>query len=207
MALKTIQQVKNCKKLQDDKGNISYRLEDVRLSYPHLFRLDKYERYSATFILDKKTHTEAIKFLIAELKALATAELKQQVPPHLSCLVDGSGSGKPELEGCWSLSAHDSKRPLVVGADRTPVAEEDGTVYAGCYVNANVSFWAFSGNSKKGSFPKRLVSNLIGIQYFRPGEAFSAAPARPDAADVFEEFETEEAGSTSDAGDPFDDLN
>lgn len=199
MALKIVEQTKHVKVMET--GEI--RIEKVRLSYPHLFRPgtfanagpDAKPKFSAAFLMPLATHKADIEFLRKMIKALAQTELKGQIPSDKLCLRNGSGSGKPEQEGHWVFRASESKRPAVVGKDRAPVTEEDGTVYGGCYVNAVIRLWAQSNQ-----FGKRINANLLSVQFAGDGEAFQQGGTRSAAEDVFEEFETEEAGSTGDAG-------
>ena len=73
--------------------------------------------------------------------------------------------------------------------DRSPLTEADGVIYAGCYVNASIEFWAQDNN-----FGKRINAQLRGVQFNGDGDAFSAG--RPADADEFEEV-----SSGTDAGD------
>ena len=38
---------------------------------------------------------------------------------------------------------------MIINKDKSAVTEEDGVVYAGCYVNASVSIYAFQNNYGK----------------------------------------------------------
>ena len=77
-----------------------------------------------------------------------------------------------------AVSAKSKTRPLVIDTDKTPLAEEDGKPYVGCYVNAIIEFFGYD-NSGKG-----VSATLKGVQFVRDGDAFSAvAPASEDDFD------------------------
>ena len=70
--------------------------------------------------------------------------------------------------GCFSLKASTKKRPIVVNKDKTPLVEEDGKPYGGCYVNATVDFWV-----QNNAYGKRVNSTLLAVQFFKDGEPFA----------------------------------
>jgi hypothetical protein len=77
-----------------------------------------------------------------------------------------------------AISAKSTIRPLVIDRDRSPLAEEDGKPYAGCYVNASVEFFAYE-NSGNG-----ISAQLAGVQFVRDGDAFGGGRAAdPDEFD------------------------
>ena len=53
--------------------------------------------------------------------------------------------------------------------------EPSGRPYAGCYVNAVLEFWA-----QDNKFGKRVNATLMGVQFFRDGDAFSGGGAASD---------------------------
>jgi hypothetical protein len=89
------------------------------------------------------------------------------------CLRDGAE--KDEIDGYGEeikfISASCSKRPPVVGRDLTPLAEEDGILYAGCYVNVSFRLWA-----QDNQFGKRVNAQLRAVQFVRDGDAFGEKP-------------------------------
>ena len=44
-------------------------------------------------------------------------------------------------ENAMFVSARNSRRPLVIDRDKTPLVEEDGRPYSGCILNAKIRFW------------------------------------------------------------------
>ena len=75
-----------------------------------------------------------------------------------------------------SIKASTKSRPLLVDKDRTPVVEDDGVLYAGCYVNAVVSVYAYDVSGNKG-----ITAALVGIQFSRDGDAFGTSKPTADA--------------------------
>lgn len=188
------------------------KIPNARLSYPSLFKKAKYKgdetKYECTLILDKVEHAEQIK----QLKAAAVATLKEKnngknLKDDKKCLRDGdvyeneAGEKIPEYQGCYVLKVASNKRPVVLDKDKSPLSEEDGVIYAGCYVNAIVSFW-FQDND----WGKRLNGNIHGVQFRKDGEAFGEAPISEDEFDDFgdmDEFTDDDGFDDDDDDIPF----
>lgn len=176
------------------------KLENVRLSFPGLFKAEAFKpgdkpKFKATFLMPQGSAQH--KLVEAKIKAVlkakypqkAEAILKQiQGNPNKFCFQDGDTKEYDGYEGMMALSAKSDTRPLVIDEQRNPVSEEDGKVYAGCYVNASVDIFVYE-NSGVG-----VSAQVRGVQFFKAGDAFSAG--RPADADEFDEV-TEGA----DAGD------
>ena len=76
------------------------------------------------------------------------------------------------------LSASSKTRPQVVHRKASiPLVEEDGILYAGCYVNAHVGFWVQSN-----TWGKRVNANLLAVQFLRDGDPFGE---KVNAEEVF----------------------
>lgn len=79
------------------------------------------------------------------------------------------------------IAPSNTVRPGVFNRQAQPVAEGDeGAPYAGCYVNAEVDIWALN----KPKVTKRICSDLLGVQFSRDGDAFSAGAA-PSKSESF----------------------
>ena len=65
-----------------------------------------------------------------------------------------------------------------------PLTEDDNRIYSGCYVNASVELWY-----QKNAYGKRVNANLLGIQFFKDGEAFGegGTTASGDDFDAFDD--------------------
>ena len=168
--------------------NANIMLKNVRLSFPSLFQTEKFGqedtgKYAATFILDKNDHAKTIERLKEKVQE-GFKELKvKSLPAERICLKDGDESGREEYEGAYIIKATTKKRPTVIDRDRTPLADEDGKPYSGCYVNAIINFW-----HQDNQYGKRVNANLLGVQFVKDGEAFGSGPI--DVSDEFEALET-----------------
>lgn len=169
-------------------------LKNVRIAFPNLFEPSTVAgegepRYSAAFILPPD-HPQ-IKELNECIKAVATEKWKDKADAVVKGLEKTDkvalhdGDTKPAYDGFAgnlfvSAAAKVSARPTVVNKDKTPLTDRDGVVYAGCYVNASIDFWA-----QDNAYGKRINAQLRGVQFYRDGDAFSAG--RPADSDEFED--------------------
>jgi len=164
------------------------KLENVRLSFPHLFTAHAMEegqeaKFSATFLMDAEKHASIIAKVEKLIDRLALDYWKKKIN-FKSCLRDGND--KPDIEGYGDgvmfISASRKTRPAVVDRQVNPVTEEDGVVYAGCYVNATIRLWV-----QDNKFGKRVNAELRAVQFVKDGESFGAAPV--NAEDEFDALE------------------
>lgn len=156
-------------------------LKNVRLSFPALFRKAKFKgeetKFEATLLIPKDDKVNLRK--INKLIEAAKAEAKGKIKADKICLKDGDESDYDGYEGHMSFKAANNKRPQVMDRDKTPLTEEDGVVYAGCYVNASVGVWV-----QDNDYGKRINGNLYGIQFVKDGEPFGSG-----AVDVTDDFD------------------
>lgn len=180
------------------------KLPAVRLSFPHLFKPHAMEegqepKYSATFLLDNEEHGKLIDQIEALIDRLALDEFKKKIS-FKRCLRDGNE--KLELEGYgdgkFFIPAARKTRPAVVDRDLTPLTEEDGKIYAGCYVNATIRLWVQDNN-----WGKRVNAELRAVQFLKDGESFGAGPVK-----VEDEFDAlpEDGARTREAPSSVDDY-
>jgi len=162
-------------------------LKNVRLSFPSLFQPEVYGgestgKYAATLILDKEVHAKEIALIKKATNDMMIATFKGKIPSDQLALKDGDESGRPEYAGAYTIKVATKKRPTVVDRDKSPLVEEDGKPYSGCYVNAVIGLWA-----QDNKFGKRINGNLFGVQFFKDGEAFGSGPI--DVSGDFEEYD------------------
>lgn len=163
---------------------MNIKLENVRLSYPSLFKPKAFEdggtaKFSASFILDKKTHAKKIKEIQAAIAQLQTDAFKGKVPKNIKiCLRDGSEKEDTDGygDGVMFISSSSSRRPPVVDRDLSPLTETDTKPYAGCFVNATVRLWV-----QDNQYGKRVNAELRAVQFAKDGEAFGATAADPNS--------------------------
>jgi hypothetical protein len=170
---------------------------------------DQNKKYSANFILDADNpeHKKAIKQLKAAIDAvgsekfgkkwkggdmtvkgycLKSADESLQDEKFVSDvdIEDNDGNMPSYAENAYLVGASETKRPTVVGRDKTPLTEEDGVIYGGCYVTAIINLWA-----QDNSYGKRVNANLLGVQFKKDGEAFATSESvnEDDFDDDFED--------------------
>lgn len=173
---------------EKDPGIIT--LPAVRLSFPHLFTphamkspdggAEQEPKFSATFLFDNNEHGALLDRIDAMIDRLALDEFKKKVG-FKRCLRDGNE--KSELEGYGDgrsfITASNKARPGVVDRRLNPIAESDGIIYAGCYVNATIRLWVQNNN-----WGKRVNAQLRAVQFLKDGDSFGAGPV--DATQEFE---------------------
>lgn len=180
------------------------KLPKVRLSFPRLFVPKAFSpaqepRFEATFLLDpsNKAHAGVIAQIKSEAKRVATEKWGANLPKALKkCygLADESGKEYDGYAGMFYIASANKTRPRVVGPDRVDLVESDGKPYAGCFVNATVSLWAWGPNVGGHG----LNANLRGVQFVEDGDAFGVRPV-----DAEEEFDALEETATA-GGDDWD---
>ena len=170
-------------------------LKNVRLSFPSLWSTEIYngvdtEKFGATFLIEKDD--KQAKVLKDAIKAVAEEKFGKNLPKSLKyCLVDGDEKDYDGYANMWAIKASTKKRPTVIDRQKSPVVESDGTVYAGCYVNASIDIWAMDN-----SYGKRILASLNGVQFFKDGDSFSSG------GNVLDDFDSFDDGEDDDS-DPF----
>jgi hypothetical protein len=180
-------------------------LKKVRLAFPDLaepkrFRGEGKPRYSATLLIEKNSENHK-----ACLQALKEAAAEQWGPENAVAAVKAvtaagkcalkDGATKTDYDGFGDdvmfVAAHaqQGNPPTLLDGARNRLPRDTGTIYAGCYVNASIEFWAMD---KKKGFGNQLNAQLRGVQFAADGDAFGAgAPASDSEFDVIEGVETE----------------
>lgn len=171
-------------------------LKNVRLSYPNVFHAKDYKgdgkhRWSASFIIEPGSENDKLirDVISAEAKASYGEKAAQMLKGFQGnsmkmCYIDGEIKGNPEYAGKWVLTTHryaTQPRPLIIDRDKSPLTSDDGKPYGGCYVNAEVSIYAQTGDTPgvRGSFSV--------IQFAKDGDSFGAGPVTADAFDDISE--------------------
>jgi hypothetical protein len=98
-------------------------------------------------------------------------------------LVDGDDKEYQGYADHVCIKASTKKRPTLVNRDKTPIVEEDGILYGGCYVNASIDVWVMDN-----SYGKKVLASLNAIQFVKDGEAFGS---KSEGADDFEDLDDE----------------
>lgn len=190
-----------------DKENLGeVRLKNVRLSFANLFEpqqgiMDEATgkrgepKYNCSFLIPKDTADgkaimAALKKASAEVKEAKWGKNQPNLKPEKLCVRDGDLEAYDGYAGHFYVSSSNSRQPVLVDRDRSPLQKESGKLYSGCYVNAIVRIWA-----QDNQYGKRVNASLEAVQFLRHGEAFGAKPV--DAMKAFDD-ETEGAENGDD---------
>lgn len=170
-------------------------IKNVRLAFPALFSpkampnepADK-AAYSASFILDPATNAADIKAINAAIDVVAKEKWGAKADTVMKgirakgdvCLRSGDEKAEYDgFEGNMYISTRSKTRPLVIDRDKSPLTEQDGRPYGGCFVNASIEIWAQDNN-----YGKRINCQVKGVQFYKDGDAFSGGgAASPDEFD------------------------
>lgn len=195
-----VTRVSNCV-LYDD-GLI--RIDKVRASYPHIDRAYAVEEgdkpaFSITGLLLKSTH-RAAKDLIKKRIEEIIVENKAKVPSDKWFLTDGDKTEKPEKQGHFCVSARESRRPSVRGADKQILSTDEITdlFYGGCDVTILIRPW-FQNHKK---FGKRVNAGLVAVQFVGDNDPFSENRiSDDDVDDMLDEVDASNDGGGMDDDD------
>lgn len=160
-------------KVLDEESN-KVRLNNVRLSFPHLFTPQpnqtdpsKPPKFNAVFLLDEQAHSETIEFLNEKALEMAKSIGLKKLAADKSFIRPGEDKDEIEgFEGCFYVSASNTRRPLCISSDKEPLVEADGILYPGCYVNAVIQLWA-----QDNKWGKRVNASLEGVQFYQDGDS------------------------------------
>jgi hypothetical protein len=171
-------------------------LKNVRLSFPSLFQKATFNgeatKFEATLLLNKDSQADAIKAIKAAINSKIKDDLKgAKLGADKICFKDGDEIDYDGYAGHMSIKASNAKRPMVIDRDKSPLTEDDGRPYAGCYVNAVIELWA-----QNNGYGKRINASLLGVQFFKDGETFGDGVSA--SVDDFDAF-----GDDDEAYDPF----
>ena len=167
-------------------------LKNVRLSFPSLFKRAVFDgvetKYEATFLVDKDKQSDTVDQINNAIDKFLAEKFDKKMPKGIkrTVFVDGDDKEYDGYENQMAFKGSNSKRPTVIDRDKTPLTEEDGVLYAGCYVNAVVDLW-YSDHPKGG---KQVLGNVLGVQFVKDGEAFGADTAA--GIDEFDEIDDED---------------
>jgi len=189
------------------------KLKNVRLSFPVIWKPKAFgendkEQYQATFLLDPSNseHAKTIKEIKKTAKDILI-EAFGEVPPGKK-LCFGLADKHPKKRtydgypGMFYIASGNQTKPTLVDRRLNDLEESDGVLYAGCYVNSNITLWTF--DHPKGG--QGVSANLRIIQFFKDGEPFGNARVKADEEmDVVEIDEDEEIDDWDEDGDDEED--
>ena len=162
----------------------------VRASYVHIFQPRTPEnggepKYSVTLLIPK-TDTATINSIYAEIERAkqegAQKAFNGSIPPQCRTpIYDGDGyrpSGEAfgeECRGCMVITASAKQPPVIVGLDMQNILNP-ADVYSGCYIRANINFFAYNSNGNKG-----IGCGLNAVQKVGDGEPLGGRVSAEEA--------------------------
>jgi hypothetical protein len=165
-------------------------LKGVRLAFPDLWEAKEYQkgdgkpRFSATSLVepgsinDKNIRAAINEAASESFGAKAAAIVKGMLNnSNKFCYLDGNTKEYDGFADMMYLSSHRGEKqgaPLVIDANKAPLTATSGKPYAGCYVNATVDIYAQKGENQG------IRASLLGVQFFKDGDAFAGSRANPD---------------------------
>jgi len=164
-------------------------LKNVRLSFPSLFKTEQYAgedtgKFAATFLIPK-SDVKAVKAIEDACAAALKEKFGDKIPKGFKLPIqDGDEREYQGYADHVCIKASTKKRPTLVNRDKTPIVEEDGILYGGCYVNASLDVWVMDN-----SYGKKVLASLNAIQFVKDGEPFASGS---NGADDFDELEDED---------------
>ena len=168
------------------------KLKNVRLSFPHLFKPKNFKRdqepkFQATFLLDPTDpdHAAAIKEIKRQAKKVLIEKFGEMPEKGDYKLCFGMSDRHPKkkkyegYEGTFFIATSNTIAPTLIDRRKQEVVEADGVLYAGCYVNTNITLWP--QDHPEGG--KGVNANLRIVQFYKEGEAFGNQRATADEMD------------------------
>ena len=172
-------------------------LKNVRLGFPKLWKAEASvdgakPKFGATLIIEAdspeyKANVKACEAAVAFVSKKRWAEKWEKISENIErkrkAFRDGDGETNEEgdtyngFAGNMTVVAKNSKRPQILNRDKSPLAEEDGVVYAGCYVDAVVSFYTTAEKKQGGN---GIFASLEIVRFRSDGEPFGAGKLNAD---------------------------
>lgn len=207
---------------KNSDNGVAIKLTGVRMSFPHLFARDSFNRYSAAFLVepgsdnDKKIRDAINRAAKNKWKDNAAAKLKALIAndPKNVCYRSGDtktnadGEVLDGYDGVQVLSATTRAQPTLLDEKRNAVGADDDKLYSGCYVVAIVEIWAQDGVVRDKQTGKSIKAQgircqLQGVQHYRDGASFGGG--RKASRDEFDDVPVNVDDDENIAGDEFED--
>lgn len=176
------------------------KLKNVRICYaqnlftPTAAEEGKPKKFSSQFVI-MNNDTAQLKAIRDAIDAVAEEKwpkkgatvVKSLIGTDFLCLRNGDQKpDRSELEDAHYIDAKNKIRPTVLNKDKSQLTEDDGVIYSGCYVNANLDIYAHEYT--EGKIRKSMVlAELQGVQFVKDGDAFSGSSKVSDA-DEFDDI-------------------
>lgn len=177
-------------------GNVI--ITNARLSYPNLFTPQRATeeaepKYNCSILISKDDE-ESVKIIKDEInKAIkeGAEKLGKNIPKTLKVPLRDGDEDRPDDEvyaNHYFINANSKRKPQVVGKYKDPetgkpIELDEDDVYAGCYCNFSVNFYAFNVSGNKG-----IAAGLNNVQKVKDGERLAGGSNADDDFE-FEEYE------------------
>lgn len=186
------------------------RLKNVRLGFAHQLHVPssmeegKPLKYGCDAILVEGSSVESFAAeknawvkttMPAVLEAVANEAMKGKGKPWLDSLeaskrcyrdgskrVDRSGDPYEGYEGVWYVAAKNTARPLLLDRDgKTPLTQDDGKPYSGCYAHVVIDVYALTDAKRKGAH-----ATIKTVMFVKDGDQFGGGGSgtEDDVADL-----------------------
>jgi len=169
------------------------RVKAVRLSFPVLFEAEPFSegdapRFSAVYLLDKKEQKAEIKAIQSAINQVIKDNNNGKLVKGVkTCFNDGDDKDYDGYEGMMALSVGNTKKnpPTVRDEDGEEIIDDNGEVYAGCYVHATYTLWY-----QDNKWGRRVNANLRAVKFYQDGEPFGSGVSSGN--DEFDEDDTDD---------------
>lgn len=171
------------------------RVDWVRFSYPHFRKPykgddDKGEAKFGVVGLLQKVNRAAKDLIKERIEELLKENKVKGLPSDKKFLRDGDNSGKEEHEGCFTISARETRRPPLRNRDNSVVEPEDAdeVFQPGFWGSLLLRPWY--QNNKYG---KRVNAGLSSVQFLMKDEIFGEGRiSDEDLDDTFESYDDDD---------------
>jgi len=161
-----------------------------RLAFAQIWEPKSYDgksepRCSASIILDPKAQKAEVDKVIAAIQQVASEKwgaksgdvLKTLKAKGDICLHDGATKSEYDgFDGMVFVSAANKARPVVVDRDKSPLTQQDGRPYSGCFCDFSIDIWP-----QDNQYGKRINAKLLAIRFYEDGPAFGGGAGYSDA--------------------------
>lgn len=200
--------------------NGSIRIDNVRVSFPHL--AEPYAgnddngkagepKYGIVGMLPKETHVEAKDLVKAAIDKLLADADNAKVAADKKFLRNGDDQDREEYEGHWTVSAREGRRPAVRDAkgnlldanqDKEQIEE---MIFGGCICHILIRPWYQDGQKTGKGFGKRVNAGLVAVVFCKD-DGVSFGEGRIDDADAWDDLPAAGGGSAAAKIDDDDEL-
>lgn len=178
------------------------RLAFAQIWEPKSFNGAGEPRCSASIILDPVAQKGEVDKVVAAIQAVATEKWGAKAGDVLKtlkakgdiCLHPGETKSEYDgFEGMVYVSAANKARPAVVDRDKSPLTQQDGRPYSGCYCDFSIDIWP-----QDNQYGKRVNAKLLAIRFYEDGPGFSGGTSYSES-----DFEDDDDAGGSKASDGF----